>query len=440
LRKISASWRATGNPRKLRPLHLPDESDITIAGAGAAGLATAIFTRRFNPALRVTVVEGARRPGAKILVSGGGRCNVTNAIVSDADFWGGRRSIVRRVLRAFPVTETIAFFREIGVPLHEEADGKLFPDSNRSRDVLDALLREAARCGVELVHPCRVTAIERNASGFRIDTPIGPRQSSRVVLATGGRSLPRSGSDGAGYGFAERLGHSIVPTTPGLVPLLIDDPLGFHRRLAGVSHDAELALWVNGAVAIRLRGSLLWTHFGISGPVALNASRHWVRAHGDERAATISVNFHPGSTFDDFDRHLTSAARARPRVAIETAIAAGGGDIQALPSSLVRAVLSGLRIAGSTPLSQLARDDRRLLVRALTERPLPVSGTRGYNYAEVTAGGVALTEIDPSTMESRVCPGLFLVGEVLDVDGRIGGFNFQWAWSSARAAARGLTR
>jgi predicted flavoprotein YhiN len=159
LRKISASWRATGNPRKLRPLNLPDDSDITVAGAGAAGLATAIFTRRLNPALRVTVLEGARRPGAKILVSGGGRCNVTNAVVSDADFWGGRRSIVRRVLRAFPVTETIAFFREIGVPLHEEADGKLFPDANRSPDVLDALLREAARCGVDLVHPCRVTAI-----------------------------------------------------------------------------------------------------------------------------------------------------------------------------------------------------------------------------------------------------------------------------------------
>ena len=152
------------------------------------------------------------------------------------------------------------------------------------------------------------------------------------------------------------------------------------------------------------------------------------------------MNFYPGMAFEDLDRHLTSLARARPRLAIETALAAGSGDVRALPASVARAVLLALGLPGETPLAQLARDDRRQLVRALTERPLAVSGTRGYNYAEVTAGGVALTEIDPATMESRVSRGLYLVGEVLDVDGRIGGFNFQWAWSSARAAARGLSR
>ena len=403
-------------------------------------MATAIFTRRLNPGLHVVLVEGSRKPGAKILVSGGSRCNVTNTVVSEEDFWGGRRSIVRRVLRALPVDETVAFFRDIGVSLNEEPDGKLFPDSNRARDVLAALVREVSACGVTLLADHRVHAIERTVRGFRVATSHGAVDASRLVLATGGRSLPKSGSDGAGYAFAEQLGHSVVVTTPGLVPLTLDGASGFHAALSGVSHPAELAVWVDGRIAIRLTGSLLWTHFGISGPVALNASRHWLRAHGDGRSAAISVNFYPGLTFDDLDRHLTSAARARPRMAIETAIATGGGEIRPLPSSLVRTVLSGLRIAGSMPLSQLAREDRRLLVRALTERPLPVSGTRGYNYAEVTAGGVALTEIDPATMESRVCKGLYLVGEVLDVDGRIGGFNFQWAWSSARAAARGLSR
>jgi predicted Rossmann fold flavoprotein len=403
-------------------------------------MATAIFTRRLNPGLHVVLVEGSRKPGAKILVSGGSRCNITNTVVSEEDFWGGRRSIVRHVLRALPVDKTVAFFRELGVSLHEEPDGKLFPDSNRARDVLEALLREVSACGVTLLADHRVHAIERTVRGFHVATSHGAVDASRLVLATGGRSLPKSGSDGAGYAFAEQLGHSIVVTTPGLVPLTLHGASGFHAALSGVSHPAELAVWVDGRVAIRLTGSLLWTHFGISGPVALNASRHWLRAYGDGRSATISVNFYPGLTFDDLDRYLTSAARARPRMAIETAIATGGGDIRPLPSSLVRAVLSALRIAGGMPLSQLAREDRRLLVRALTERPLPVSGTRGYNYAEVTAGGVALTEIDSSTMESRVCEGLYLVGEVLDVDGRIGGFNFQWAWSSARAAARGLSR
>jgi predicted Rossmann fold flavoprotein len=336
------------------------------------------------------------------------------------------------------VDETVAFFRDLGVALHEEPDGKLFPDSNRAHDVLAALLREVSVRGITLLAGHRVHAIERVERGFRVVTPHGAVRASRVVLSTGGRSLPKSGSDGAGYAFAERLGHSIVVTTPGLVPLTLDDGAGFHRALSGVSHPAELAVWVDGRITIRLVGSLLWTHSGISGPVALNASRHWLRAQTEGRPAAISVNFYPGLTFDALDRLLTSTARSRPRLAIETAVATGGADISPLPTSLIRAVLLGLQIPGSTRVSQLARDDRRLLVRALTERPLAVSGTRGYNYAEVTAGGVALTEIDPSTMESRICKGLYLVGEVLDVDGRIGGFNFQWAWSSARAAARGL--
>jgi predicted Rossmann fold flavoprotein len=402
-------------------------------------LATAVFTRRSNPALHVVVLEGARQPGAKILVSGGTRCNVTNAVVSERDFWGGPRTIVRRVLRAFTADETIAFFRALGVPLHEEPDGKLFPDSNRSRDVLGALLREVDACGAALFAGHRVHSIDRAGRGFAISTSHGLIEATRVVLATGGQSLPKSGSDGAGYRFAEQLGHSLVATTPGLVPLTMSDDSRFHAQLSGVSHVAEIAVWVDGRIGIRLTGSLLWTHFGISGPLALDASRHWLRARTEGRDAAMFLNIYPGWTFDGLDRHLTAVARTRPRTSIENALAAGSGEVRGLPASLARAVLGGLRIPADTPLSQLSREARRLLVRATTERPLPVSGSRGYNYAEVTAGGVALTEIDPSTMESRVCRGLYLVGEVLDVDGRIGGFNFQWAWSSARAAARGLT-
>ena len=403
-------------------------------------MATAIFTRRLAPGLRVILLEGARQPGAKILVSGGSRCNVTNTVVTERDFWGGPSTIVRRVLRAFTVDETVSFFREIGVPLHEEPGGKLFPDSNRSRDVLAALLREVTASGAALLAGHRVHAIDRVGQGFAVTTSHGAIEAARVVIATGGQSLPKSGSDGAGYSFSKQLGHSLVAPTPGLVPLTMSDASRVHAQLSGVAHPVDLAVWIDERIGMRLSGSLLWTHFGISGPAALDASRHWGRAKQDGRGASISVNFYPGMAFEDLDRHLTSLARARPRLAIETALAAGSGDVRALPASVARAVLLALGLPGETPLAQLARDDRRQLVRALTERPLAVSGTRGYNYAEVTAGGVALTEIDPSTMESRVCRGLYLVGEVLDVDGRIGGFNFQWAWSSARAAARGLTR
>ncbi len=407
-------------------------SDVAIVGAGAAGLATAIFTRRLNPARSVLLLDGARKPGAKILVSGGSRCNVTNTDVTAADFWGGPSSIVRRVLRALPVPDTIAFFEQLGVGLHEEPDGKLFPNSNKSRDVLDALLGEANRCGVRLSSDHRVLDVIPTDSGFRLVTSRGDLDCGAVVLATGGQSLPKTGSDGTGLAIARRLGHSITPTTPGLVPLLLADEDALHRELSGVAEDVELTVWVDGAVQKRITGALLWTHFGISGPAALDASRHWLRAELERREVRLTASFAPGVTFDDLDRRWTGLAAERPKASVQTALAS------MVPASVAAAVLRRLRIDAVVALAHFPRDERRRLVRALVEWPLPVIGTRGYNYAEVTAGGVALTEIDPATMESRVCPGLFLVGEMLDVDGRIGGFNFQWAWSSARVAAATL--
>jgi predicted Rossmann fold flavoprotein len=406
--------------------------DIAIVGAGAAGLATAIFARRANPRLPVALFEGARKPGAKILVSGGSRCNVTNTIVTERDFWGGRSSIVRRVLRAFPAAQTVAFFNDLGIALHEEADGKLFPDTNRARDVLDALLRETAASGATLRSGVRVVDLDRSSGGFRLTSTDGEVHACAVILATGGQSLPKSGSDGAGYAFARKLGHTIVETTPALVPLLLDGSDGFHRQLSGVSHEAEIAVWIDGRVATRLQGALLWTHFGVSGPLALNASRHWMRAQVEQRGVAATVSFCPAQSFDDVDADWTRRAADRPRQSIQAALAA------LVPASVGSALLTQLHIDGGQPLAHFTRDDRRRLVRALVEWPLPIVGTRGYNVAEVTAGGVALDEIDPSTMESRLCPGLYLVGEILDVDGRIGGFNFQWAWSSAFVAGRAI--
>ncbi|MDE3155434.1 MAG: NAD(P)/FAD-dependent oxidoreductase [Acidobacteriota bacterium] len=409
--------------------------DVAIVGAGAAGLATAIFTCRLDSGVTVALLDGATKPGAKILVSGGSRCNVTNTTVTEADFQGGRRAIIRRILRAFPVPDTIAFFDEIGVPLHEEAGGKLFPDSHRSRDVLDALLREAAARGTPVQTGHRVHAIERTADGFRLTTSQGPLAARAVVLATGGRSLPKSGSDGAGLDMAGALGHTIVPTTPALVPMVLAPGAeAIHERLSGVALEAELTLRVGGAVTIRLRGALLWTHFGISGPVALDMSRHWLRARLDGHPAALTASFCPGESFDALDARWTRLAAERPKASLHNTLAGF------LPASMASVLLDRLALAPDTPLAHLSRDARRRLVHALVEWPLEVTGTRGYAYAEVTAGGVALEEINPSTLESRVCPGLFLVGEVLDVDGRIGGFNFQWAWSSAYVAARGLAR
>ena len=402
-----------------------------MVGAGAAGLATAIFARRVNDDRSVLLLDGARQPGAKILVSGGSRCNVTNAVVSDADFWGGRRTVIRRILRAFPVRDTVEFFRAIGVGLHEEADGKLFPDSQQARDVLRALLSETQRRGAVLVAGTRILGVDRDGDGFRLATTRGDVHARRVVLATGGQSLPKSGSDGAGYEMARRLGHTIVPTTPALVPLLLEGST--HRELTGVAHPVELTLRVDGAVAMRLTGSMLWTHFGISGPVTLDMSRHWLRARLEGRVASLAANFCPGLTFEQIDQWWTGGAGGRPHTTLVlTALATR------LPASVAAAVLARAGVDAGTTLAHFTRGDRRRLAHALAAWPLDVTGSRGYTYAEATAGGVALDEIDPATMESRVCPGLFLVGEILDVDGRIGGFNFQWAWSSAHVAGTAL--
>ena len=199
-----------------------------------------------------------------------------------------------------------------------------------------------------------------------------------------------------------------------------------------MAHEVELTVWIEGAAATRLTGALLWTHFGVSGPVALNASRHWARAHLEGKTVAITASFWPGRHFSAVDQRLTDLTRDRAKASMHTALST------LIPASVAAAVLRRLAIDGESILAQLSRDNRRRLAHALVEWPLQVAGTRGYNYAEVTAGGLALTEIDPATMESRVCPGLYLAGEILDVDGRIGGFNFQWAWATAHVAARGL--
>ncbi len=406
---------------------LPD-GDVVVIGAGAAGLAAAAFLRRLDPSRRVTLLDGAARPGAKILISGGSRCNVTNVSVSEREFCGGKPTVIRQVLRGFTVAETIDWFASLGVSLHEEAHGKLFPDTNRSRDVLDALLREADASGAVLKAGTRVTGLTRTDDGFQIETAAGSLAAAAVILATGGQSIPKSGSDGAGLELARRLGHTIVPTTPALVPLLVDHG----SALQGVAQDVELSIWTEGARTARLSGALLWTHFGVSGPVVLDASRHWLRARLEQRAVRMTVSLCPGDDFETLERFWTSAAAERPRASLASAAA------RLLPASIGAAILAGNQLDPQMPLAHFTRGDRRRLVQALLEWPLAVTASRGYDHAEATAGGVALEEIDPGSMASRRCDGLYLIGEMLDADGRIGGFNFQWAWASARVAARAL--
>jgi predicted Rossmann fold flavoprotein len=406
-------------------------ADVLIIGAGAAGLAAAIFAARAAPALDVRCLDGARRIGAKILVSGGSRCNVTNRSVEERDFFSGAQRPIRSVLRAFPAARAIEFFASLGVSLHEEEDGKLFPDTNRSRTVLDALMRAADDHGVSIHSNTRVEDVARAEGGFMVRSASAAWHAPRVVLATGGRSLPKTGSDGFGYSLATRLGHGYVETTPALAPLILEGSR--HQELSGISHVAALTCGIDDR-RVRREGSLLWTHFGISGPVALDISRYWHRAELEQRPSRVVVDVCPGRTSVELDEWLQQQRERRPRAFVTTIV-----------GTLVPAAVAGqwCRAAGvrdDTTMTHMTRNQRRALVQTLKETELHVRGSRGYGYAEVTAGGIPLDEVDASSMESRVCPGLHLVGEILDVDGRLGGFNFQWAWSSAWVAGQALAR
>jgi len=409
-----------------------EQVDIAIVGAGAAGLMAAIFAGRESDArgapLRVVAFDGAPRLGAKILISGGGRCNVTHDVVDPADFNGNHNQIAK-VLRTFPVSRTIAFFEELGVLLKREETGKLFPVNDRARTVLEALIAAAVSASVEIRSGQRIERVVATDGGFVITAGDGRTVAARaVVLATGGRSVPKTGSDGHGYAMVSGLGHTITPTFPALVPLVVRNAY-WTRRLSGVSTDVELAIRsASGRILDRQRGSLLFTHFGISGPAALDISRHWIVARRDDEGAALTISFAPGEDERAVDSALVAAARETPRSHAASVLR------RWVPERLAGALVESAGMAADAIIGRLTRDQRRGLVAVILALPLPIVADRGFDYAEVTAGGVPLDQVKISTMESRRAPRLFLCGEILDVDGRIGGYNFQWAWATGRLA------
>ena len=425
---------------------------VLVIGAGAAGLTAAI--RAAESGARVTLLNAHPKPGLKLLMSGGTRCNVTHQKVTERDFFGGSRNVVARILRAFDVQETLDWFEDhMQVALKLEDTGKYFPLTDDANTVLDALLREAERVGVTLRGGQRVVRLTRVANGWRAgiqrvrdasslgDTVSGSGQTEwplpaihpelweeadAVIVATGGLSYPRSGSDGMGYALLNSIGHTLTPPVPALVPLTADDPLCAAAQ--GVTTDVALTLHQKGAKPQKFEGSLLIAHFGYTGPVALDLSRHYSCA--DPATRRVTCNFLPHADHewlleDWLARSAREAARTVRRHLCTW-----------LPDRLACELSWEAEIDPGRALPQVARARREKLFNNLLARDLRVTGTLGYERAEVTAGGVPLSEVDASTLESRIAPGLYLCGEVLDVEGRLGGFNFQWSWSSGTVAGR----
>jgi predicted Rossmann fold flavoprotein len=390
----------------------------------------------------VVLLESTTRLGTKILMSGGTRCNVTHDEVTARDYWGGSRNVVARLLREWSAADTRRFFEEeLGVALKREDTGKLFPASDSAIEVRDALVRRAEALGVRILLERRVIGLApldagaADAAGgarLRLTTGIGETFLARsVILTTGGLSFPRTGSDGTGYAIAQSLGHKLERTSPALTPLVAAGNL--HTRLRGVTLPATLTVRVAGKKFWSGTGSFLFTHFGYSGPVALDASRHIVR-EGWNAKVEVVASFLPEETDESLDAWFVAEAAREPRRTIASALRGR------LPESALEELLLEAGVETDRPLGRLPRDDRRRAVSVLTGLKLPVVEVMGYKKAEVTAGGVPVSEIDPSTMESRVVPGLFLAGEILDVEGRLGGYNFQWAWSTGWVAGRGAAK
>ena len=400
---------------------------IVVCGAGAAGLVAAIFAARNQR--RVVLVERTADGGRKILISGGGRCNVLPAQIDAGRFvTDSSPNSLRKILHSWPLAEQRGFFeRDLGVALKLEAEsGKWFPVSDRARDVRDALVAAARAAGVEMRFATTVEGLTPCAGGWRLRTSGGDElDAASVILATGGLSVPKTGSDGLGLEFAEHLGHAVHPPYPALTPLTQEPPRC--AALAGISRTVTIAADTpHGRVTTR--GGFLFTHHGFSGPAVLDVSHLAVRARAARRAQEIRVGWTDLGA-SDWDEILRE-----PRGTVGAAVR------RHLEARLAEMLVTEAGVRAEQRLAELAKVQRRELVKVLTQWPLPWTGDEGYKKAEVTGGGVALSEVDPRTLESRRSAGLYLCGEILDAFGPIGGHNFAWAWATGRAAGLGASR
>lgn len=380
---------------------------------------------------QVTLIERTKDGGRKILISGGGRCNVLPLRVDEQRFvTDSSPNTLRRIIRSWPLAEQRRFFEEdVGVPLsEEEALLKVFPTSHKARDVRDGLLALAERRGATLRMDSLVRDVAPTESGWRVtfadDVPLDV---DAVIIATGGLSVPATGSEGFGLALARRLGHTVHPTYAALTP--ITDAAGTFAELAGISLTVTLTARAGARTATHT-GGFLFTHLGYSGPAALNVSHVVVRArHEGGAPATLTMQW---TTLGDAE--WETALRPQGGRTVAAAVRAE------LPDRLAMFLIARAQVDPTRSLAELRRDERRRLIDTLVRCPLPWTADEGYKKAEVTGGGVSLAEIEPRTMESKISPGLFLCGEVLDAFGPIGGYNFLWSWATGRAAGTGAAR
>lgn len=386
--------------------------DVVIIGGGAAGLMCAIEAGKRRR--QVLLIEHSNRVGKKILMSGGGRCNFTNLHVTPDNFLSTNPHFCKSALARYSPWDFIAMVERHGIAYHEKESGQLFCDQS-SKLIVNMLVAECRQAGVRIEVGCKITTVGHTSPGFALETSLGSVQASALIVASGGLSIPKMGASGFGYKLAKRFGHRILATRPALVPLTFtEEDLEQYRDLSGIGLLAEVHC--NNQY---FAGSMLFTHRGISGPAILQISSYW------QLSGELGINLLPGA---DVLAWLTERQRSRPSVELRTVLA------ERLPKRLAQRLCE--LAFDSLPLRQYSPLELGAVAERLQYWRFYLNGTEGYRTAEVTLGGVNTDEISSATMASKKVPGLYFIGEVVDVTGHLGGFNFQWAWASGHAAGQ----
>lgn len=414
--------------------------EVIVVGAGAAGLLAA--ARAAERGRRVLLLEKNARAGIKILMSGGTRCNLTQNTDSRGIIaaYGKPGRFLHSALAALGPHELVALVEQEGVPTKVEETGKIFPVSNDAADVLGAFLRRLDRSGASLALGEPVLDIQRRGTCFGVTTKQRIFEAGKLIVTTGGKSYPGSGTTGDGYGWAAACGHTIVPPRPALVP--ITTHVDWVKPLRGITiPDVELSVWQRESgdrlrekkakPLAQRRGSLLFAHFGLSGPVVLDVSRV-VSAAERPQELELVCDFLPATADSQLEQELVQLCRAEGKKQMANVLA------RWLPERLVTALCAQAGLPVGLRAADVSRAQRTAILSALKHQSIPIAGTMGFRKAEVTAGGVSLDEVDSSTMQSKLVPNLYFAGEILDLDGPIGGYNFQAAFSTGWLAGESV--
>ena len=407
----------------------PILADAVIIGGGAAGSFCAITAARRG--LSVIVLEPNEKIGRKLRITGKGRCNVTNNsdIRTVMNHIPDHSRFLYGALTRFSPEDTMQFYEDLGIPLKTERGNRVFPVSDNANDIADALQNELRRLGVTIIHEKAVDLITEDGRICAVDTSNQRIRTDRCVIATGGKSYPKTGSEGSGYRLASKLGHSIVSPLPSLVPLVSDDRCC--AELQGLSlRNIELSAFEDDKSIYREPGEMLFSHFGITGPLVLSASAH-MRHFGTAEYKVI-LDLKPALDEKTLDLRILRDFSKYQNKAIRNAL----GDL--LPKAMIPVILSRIAVPGGKPVHEITKEERKKLVHELKNFTITINGTRPIEEAVVTAGGVSTDEINPRTMESKLVSGLYFAGEIMDLDAYTGGYNLQIAWSTANLAGNSL--